>query len=141
VSGSWILLANAAATLFMTGVIWFVQLAHYPLLDGVGKGGFAGYERRNTRRTTWVVAPPMLIEAATTLLLAWRPGVIPALEARVGLALLVAIWVSTAALQVPCHRRLEAGFDGPTHRRLVRTNWIRVAGWSGRAALVLSWLP
>jgi hypothetical protein len=26
-----LLLAHAAATLFMVGVIWFVQLVHYPL--------------------------------------------------------------------------------------------------------------
>lgn len=28
---AWLLFAHAAATLYMTGVIWFVQIVHYPL--------------------------------------------------------------------------------------------------------------
>jgi hypothetical protein len=31
-----LLLANAAATFFMVGVIWFVQVVHYPLFARVG---------------------------------------------------------------------------------------------------------
>ena len=38
-----ILLANAAATLFMTGVGWFVQVVHYPLLGCVGADEFRAY--------------------------------------------------------------------------------------------------
>ena len=30
------LIAQAAATLFMTGLIWFVQIVHYPLLNASG---------------------------------------------------------------------------------------------------------
>jgi hypothetical protein len=36
-----LLLANAAATLFMVGVIRFVQVVHYPLFARVGRPGFA----------------------------------------------------------------------------------------------------
>lgn len=28
----WLLVAHVVATLFMTGLIWFVQVVHYPLL-------------------------------------------------------------------------------------------------------------
>jgi hypothetical protein len=37
----------------------------------------------------------------------------------VGLVLLAAIWISTAVLQVPCHRKLTAGYDPAAARRLV----------------------
>ena len=50
------------------------------------------------------------------------------------------IWISTATLQVPQHRRLERGFDPSAHRTLVLTNWVRVVAWSLRALLVLYWL-
>jgi len=33
----WLLFFHAAMTLFMVGVIWFVQIVHYPLFRGVGE--------------------------------------------------------------------------------------------------------
>jgi hypothetical protein len=40
-----VLLANLAATFFMVGLIWFVQIVHYPLFGQVGRDRVrAGYE-------------------------------------------------------------------------------------------------
>ena len=55
-------LAHIASTLFMTGLIWFVQVAHYPLLGRVAPHDVPRYEQAHTRLATWVVAPPMLAE-------------------------------------------------------------------------------
>ena len=118
----WLLFVHAAMTLFMVGVIWFVQIVHYPLFHRVGEAGFAEYERQHTRRTGYVLAVPMLVEFATAVALAWRFGGVLAWS---GFLLLMAIWLSTWLWQVPAHRRLEQGFDDATHRRLVRTNWAR----------------
>jgi hypothetical protein len=130
----WVLAAHAFATLFMTGLIWFVQVVHYPLFDRVGKAEFAGYERQNTRRTGWVVGGPMLLELALALLLAWSPG---GPMAWCGLGLLGIVWLSTAVGQMPAHFRLEQGFDAQAHRRLVRGNWIRTVGWTLRGVLAI----
>lgn len=129
---------QVASTLFMVGLIWFVQVVHYPLFADVGRDGFADYEQRHTKRTTWVVFPPMLIELATAVLLFWyRPVGLPNWQIGLGIVLLLVIWLSTALLQVPCHRVLAEGFDGATQRRLVATNWIRTVSWSLRGVLVL----
>lgn len=133
----WVLAAHAFATLFMTGLIWFVQVVHYPLFDRVGKAEFAGYERQNTRRTGWVVGGPMLVELALAVLLVWSPG---GLMAWCGLGLLGIVWLCTAVVQMPAHFRLEQGFDAQAHRRLVRGNWIRTIGWSLRGALAIAML-
>ena len=125
--------AHAGATLFMTGVIWFVQVVHYPLFARTGAAGFADYERDHARRTGWVVGPAMTLELLLALALAARGGA----AAWAGLALLAMIWLSTALVQVPLHRRLQGGFDAAVHRRLVRTNWLRTAAWTLRAALAL----
>ncbi len=133
-----LLAVHAAATWTMVGVIWFVQLVHYPMLDRAGSAGFAAYQRENTRRTSWVVILPMAIEALTAVALALRPPAgVPRAAAWAGLALVAAIWLSTALLQVPRHRRLESGYDAVSHRGLVGTNWIRTAAWSARGGLVL----
>ncbi|MCG5054703.1 MAG: hypothetical protein KA712_17210 [Myxococcales bacterium] len=133
-----VMLVHAAATLAMTGLIWFVQLVHYPLFAFVGEDAFARYEAHHQTRTTWIVAPLMLAELATAVLLVIVPpaGVSP-LTARVALGLLALVWLSTAAWQVPLHRRLARGFDAPQIRTLVRSNWLRTLAWTARAALVL----
>ncbi len=137
--GELVVAAHTVATLFMTGVIWFVQIVHYPLFAAVPAAEFPAYERRHTTRTVWVVAPPMVVEALTALILAVRPpsGVSPLL-AWVGLALVVVIWLSTNVWQIPRHRQLSQGFSASAHQRLVLTNWVRTAAWSLRALLV--WL-
>lgn len=128
-----------ASTWTMVGVIWFVQVVHYPLLASVGIDGFAEYERENCRRTGYVVIPPMLVELVTAfLMLVYPPRGTPGWACYAGLALLVTIWLSTFALQAPCHARLSAGFDPRLHRRLVRTNWLRTVAWSARG-LLLAW--
>jgi len=133
----WLLLVHAATTFFMVGVIWFVQIAHYPLFSRVGEAAFPEYERQNTRRTTWVVAMPMLIELGTAIATAWYIG---GALAWCGLALLVVVWVSTGLWQVPAHRRLEGGFDAVTHRRLTSTNWVRTVAWSARGIIACALL-
>ena len=72
---SFVFLTHITATLYMTGLIWFVQIVHYPLFSRVGNAEFPAYEQRHTVLTTWVVGPPMLVEGITALILIWlRPG-------------------------------------------------------------------
>ena len=133
-----IFLSHAATTLYMTGLIWFVQVVHYPLLGAIGNAEFSAYEQRHMSLTTWVVAPPMLVEAAAALLLFWfRPAGAATWQMWAGVVLLAIIWLSTALLQVPCHDTLSKGFDAEVHRRLVSTNWVRTIAWNLRGLLVL----
>ena len=133
-----VLLANVAATLMLTGLIWFVQVVHYPLFARVGLERFAAYEAAHVRATGRVVGLPMIVEAITSAVLAgWPPAPELALVYRLGLLLVVLIWVSTVVVQVPKHEALGAAFDPKVHGGLVRTNWIRTAAWSARGVLVL----
>ena len=130
---------HLAATIFLTGLIWVIQVVHYPLL-GYGAGEeFVELHRRHTRRISAVVVPPMLVELATAIWLVVRsPSVVPTALPWIGLSLLGVVWLSTFALQVPEHKRLTAGFDPGAHQRLVRSNWIRTVAWSLRAAVALA---
>lgn len=126
------------ATLAMVGLIWFVQVVHYPMMADVGQVDFARYEQIHQSRTTWVVAPFMLLEAITALWL-WQfsPSPVPRTLVVTGLLLLAVVWGSTYALQVPMHTKLSAGFDGPSHRFLVNSNWIRTIAWSARGVVAI----
>lgn len=121
----------------MVGVIWFVQIVHYPMFAAVPGPSFVAFERLHVRRTTLVVAPLMLVEAGTAAWLCWTPPVGTGVLPMVGMLLLLMIWSATFLLQVPCHNRLARGFDAPVHARLVRTNWIRTVIWTVRGILAL----
>lgn len=132
------LLLQAFASFAMTGIIWFVQVVHYPLLRAVGPSGYAAYQAQHMRLTTLVVGPLMLLEAATALWLVYdRPDFVSTAQAWAGLGLIAVIWSATALLSVPRHEALRHGFDASAHAALVATNWIRTAAWTGRSALLL----
>ncbi len=145
-SPSSILLIQILATAMMTGIIWFVQIVHYPLFTKIPKEGFTRYEQAHTVRTGWVVAPLMLLELGTALLLLfYRPeGLAKPLSTSpiylAALGCLILIWLSTFLVQVPLHGVLEKQSDHRAMLLLDRTNWIRTILWSLRLGL-LSLLP
>jgi uncharacterized membrane protein len=130
-----VLATQVAATLYMCGVIWFVQIVHYPLFAAVGPEMFAAYETRHRTLTTWVVAPAMLAEAFTAAWLLRSDA--SSVLAWTGMGLVFVIWVATAVWSVTAHGELLRGFSAAAHRRLVVTNWVRTIAWSLRAAIVL----
>ena len=125
----------------MCGIIWFVQVVHYPLfarIDGEGSQAFAD---DNQARTGRVVIPFMLVEGLTAAALAWSPPPdVPRWLTIAGLVLVVALWLSTALVQMPLHARLASeGHAAGTVAALVRSNWPRTLLWSLRAALA-AWM-
>ena len=134
-------LTHLAATLYMTGLIWMVQRVSYPLMAFVGQAESAEFERLHCDRIAWVVGFPMLVEGVTGLVLLWfSPTWFPAWGFWLGAALMFGNAASTQFLQVPCHKKLAAGFNRNVHQRLVKTNWIRTVFWSLRSFLVIGML-
>ena len=135
-SAAHVLLANAAATWFLTGLIWIVQVVHYPLFVHADRATYPAFADAHSRLITPIVGPAMLVELATA---AWlvidRPAVLPATWAWVGLVLVVVIWASTAMLQVPMHAQLTQGYDAGAHAWLVRSNWVRTLAWTARSVM------
>ena len=115
-----IFLIQILATAMMTGIIWFVQIVHYPLFVKIPGKGFTAYERSHTVRTGWVVAPLMLVELGGAVTLLLFPRLIdcsglplvgdPLYLAALGC--LILIWASTFLLQVPRSCK-ESGGIGP----------------------------
>lgn len=133
-----LLFAQAFASLYMAGLIWFVQLVHYPMFADVPADDFVEYERIHQARTAWAVGPMMLLEVATAIAMFWhRPAGVPVWLPWVGLGLLLLVDGSTAAFFGPQHGRLSAGFDARLHRQLVDWNWVRTFGWTARGTLML----
>jgi len=137
-----LLLVHALATRWMAGVIWMVQLVHYPLMALVSEAYWREYEAQHRRRITFVVMPAMLLELASACWIAAHQlaGDGPAWSGLLGLALVLALWLSTFLVQTPLHMRLSQSFDADDHARLVRSNWLRTLAWSARAGLAMAFL-
>lgn len=131
------LLIHALSTSMMTGLIWFVQIVHYPLMSRVGESDFVAYEQAHTRSTTWVVGPLMLAELLSSIYLLAQADRTDVLLPILGLVALGGVWGSTLLLQIPAHRILEQRFDPKVHARLVKTNWIRTILWSSRSLMAV----
>ncbi len=122
---------------YMVGLIWFVQVVHYPLMGHVPKEAFVAYEHGHTQLTSYVTAPVMVVELGTAI---WLAMVMdhPAWFWWINLLLVLLLWASTFFIQVPLHGRLSDNHDHENIRRLVRSNWIRTALWTGKG-LALAW--
>jgi hypothetical protein len=135
------LVAQAAATWYLTGLIWVVQVVHYPLFSMADRATFPAFAAAHGRLISLVVGPAMLVEALlATWLVVDRPAELPVWWVWAGLGLVAVIWASTAVLQVPMHARLSGGFDAQAHAWLVSSNWIRTAAWTLRALLCAAML-
>lgn len=130
----WVLV-HAAATWAMVGFIWTIQLLVYPLMAKVPEDGFVGFETFHQRRVVGVLAIFAVVEVVAAAALAVTT--VPTALWLVGGTVLVALWVATGAFYAPLHGRLAAGFDPRLHARLLRWNWLRTIGWTGRGLLAI----
>ena len=132
-----VLVISAAASWAMVGLIWMVQVVHYPMLAEFSASSPGAAAVVHQRRISWVVGPLMAAEGVTALiLLVDRPATISATSAWVAASLLGLALISTVLVQVPLHSRLAAGHDRAVAQRLISTNWVRTMAWTGRGVLL-----
>jgi len=135
-----VLVCNIVATFFMVGVIWFIQIVHYPLYTRINPDAFPNYEVAHINLVTPVVVPIMFLEAITAVLLLLSPiAGIPLWLLIAGLVIVVLIWSITFFVTVPQHNVLSYSFDSAVHRTLMLTNWSRTVLWTARG-LLMCWV-
>ena len=125
-------------TFMMTGIIWFVQIVHYPFFAYTIRDDFPQIGNIHATLTGYVVVPIMVLEMATSFYLAafstYTQFQVPF---GIGAGLVLLIWGSTFFIQVPILKRMLGSFSEEEHRKLVGTNWIRTLLWSARSVLVI----
>jgi hypothetical protein len=62
-----VLIAQLVGSAGMFGVIWVIQLVHYPLMRKVPTAAFGEFEAEHQRRITYVVGPLMALEGVSVL--------------------------------------------------------------------------
>ncbi len=134
-----LLLIHLAATSALAGLIWVVQLVVYPAFALVGPTpAWHALHEAHARAISRVVLLPWAVHGGTcALLLLRRPEGVPVGLTLLAGALGLATVGVTAGFSVPLHTRLGAGFDPALVRRLLGTNRLRVAAWTGAAGVAL----
>ncbi|MBE17585.1 MAG: hypothetical protein CMH79_02375 [Nitrospinae bacterium] len=126
-----LVISNLSLTLIMSGIIWFVQLIHYPLFSKTNSNNFHSFHSEHTKRTTWLVAPLMIAEALICTILFIK---MPTITTSIGLSILFLIWTCTFFVQLPIHNKLNKEFNTKLVHKLIKSNWIRTISWTVRAA-------
>lgn len=129
-----------AATWYMAGVIWLIQLVHYPMFHFLDRTKFQSSHAFHSTAIGFVVMPAMLLELALATIIISRRGAgdWPALA---GFLLVLILWGVTFFVMVPLHGRLASGgFQPDVIRALVQWNWLRTIAWTARAFIAILWL-
>lgn len=132
-----LLLSNLIVAGFLAGLIWFVQVVHYPIFLRVPPAQFVAYHHAHTATTGSLVALPMVVELILSLLMTSQPlAGVPMWQHWTALGCVIAVWVLTFGWFVPMHGQLSEGFDALLIQRMVALNWLRTFFWSVRLALL-----
>lgn len=130
-------LLQLVITWMMVGMIWFIQIVHYPLYKKI-KEGFVEYERSHIRKASMLIGPFMLVEAISAIiLLKMVPEGVLAKFAASNLILLILIWFSTSLLQISQHQKLRVRFSKKILQGLIRSNWIRTLLWTTKGCVMV----
>ena len=119
--------------LMMTGVIWLVQLVHYPSFLFIDKSRFPEFERFHQRRISLIVLPLMSAEFLSHIILLYLKGINFNLLGILSTFAIFSIWIITLFVCLPCHQSLTGGYVHKTIMSLIKANWARTfSGHSDR---------
>jgi hypothetical protein len=126
-------------SLYMTGMIWSMQMLEYPLFALVGPKEFPVYHRRHNRGLpVFVVLPSFGALLSAIILNFTRPVHLPLWSAILIAAIDLLVIIVTVAREAPLHARLDReGYSAEVIRQLVQGNWIRTILWTANALILL----
>jgi hypothetical protein len=130
-----IFLLHLTATSIMAGVIWVIQLLHYPYFHHLHRQNFTGLMQKHRLRISFIVIPVMLIELLTGAWLMYYSTTLKSFF-LIGFLMIAAIWLSTFWFQVRAHNQIAGGYNSSAVTKLVKTNWIRTILWTARLILL-----
>ena len=129
------LIIHLIATSVMVGVIWVIQLVHYPSFHFIELKQYTTFQRFHMSRISYVVIPAMLTELFTLILIVISMDQIDTLIVASAI-LLIFIWLMTAVFFSGVHQKLTLGYDQTVVDKLVKLNWGRTLLWTLRLLLI-----
>ena len=138
---SFIFLFNLVLSFTAVGLIWTIQLVHYPSMKYIPKDRFSEYHNFHSIRISILAMPLMFAELVTSIMLLYQ-NFNNALQSifLLNLILVVLIWLSTFLIQAPLHNGLSKEKNTEKLSKLICSNWIRTILWTARSILMILFL-
>ena len=138
---SFIFLSNLVLSFIAVGLIWTIQLVHYPSMKYIPKDRFPEYHNFHSIRISILAIPLMFAELVTSIILLYQ-NLNNAIQTifLVNLILVLLIWLSTFLIQVPLHNALSKAKNTEKLSKLIFSNWIRTILWTSRSILMILFL-
>lgn len=125
---------HLVVTSILVGIIWIIQMVHYPSFRFVSRENFDPFHRHHTSSITPIVAPAMVIELSLVIYICYREFSIINLTQ---LTFVLIVWISTFLIQVPIHNKLAEVFSQELVEKLIKTNWVRTILWTAKLLMMI----
>ena len=119
---------------YLVSLVLMTQFITYPTFLYIDKDKFSEYHRKYVNNISFIVAPVMLIELLTLLLIAYFSKDFLIIKS---LILLLVIWLTTFFIMIPSHNKISKTFNKKEINRLINYNWVRTILWSFKLLLII----
>ena len=133
------LMIHIISTSIMVGVIWVIQLVHYPSFKYVNESDYIIFQKYHMSNISNIVFPVMFTELITALIILFFGE--KSLFFVLSLICLFLIWVMTGVLFTKYHSILKEGKDLMIIEKMIKANWIRALLWTMRLIMILFVIP
>ena len=130
-----ILFFHALVTFILTGLIWTIQMVHYPLFAFLNDEQVPEAMAFHQKHISFLVVPLMLFEIFSGVGLAIAQWHTLAYFHGLNLMLLAIIWIHTFSLMLPFHQRMSNIKDLGLLKTTLRHHWIRTIAWTIKSVL------
>jgi len=132
---NFVLLGHLIFTSIMTGVIWVIQIVHYPSFHFIEKELYTAFQKFHMNKISIIVIPIMLAELITGMML-FLDKSSKSSFLIISFLILILIWLITGVFFTKVHNELIAGYQELVVNQLVAMNWIRTLLWTLRLLLL-----
>lgn len=122
------------STSLMVGIIWVIQLLHYPAFHFIKESDYVEFQHFHMERISFIVVPVMVLELFSAFMLVYY---IQSNLLILCLIILLFIWLITFIFFTKLHQSLLDGYDKTIVDKLVRINWSRTILWSIRLIILI----
>ena len=122
------------STSLMVGIIWVIQLLHYPTFHFIEQSDYVEFQHFHMQRISFIVVPVMIIELLSGFMLVYyfRSNLL-----ILCLIILLVIWSITFVFFTKLHQSLLGGYDKIIVDKLVQINWSRTVLWSLKLIILI----
>ena len=137
-SDYYLFMIHLVSTSFMVGVIWIVQLVHYPTFLFIDEQKSNDFQKFHMSRISYIVMPAMTTELFSGIYIyIYSNMAIDSNLFLLALTILIINWIITALVFVKMHNKLLINYKIEIISLLVKWNWLRTLLWSVRLILLL----